>query len=489
LRKLKPSNNAFSDILGDFSPTGIEVLDDVLGGGFPRSSLIILTGKPGTGKTIFGANFLYRGVVDYGEGGVYVSFVESREMFYKCMKALGVDLEGLENSGKFCFLDLLAVKEKAIPLLVDSIINEVCKVGAKRLVLDSYSALAQAFKSPFESRIFISTILSRLIRGMGCTILLIKETGGDEESFGTEEFVADGVIRFSATGIEGRRLRSLEILKLRGVRIEVPKLIFTLDGGFRVFRPFEFKFPERSESFQPPIDPPGKYSTGLNEMDNILGGGMPESSFMILECDERIPIIIVPLLVHSMTASFLLKGRGVIIAPSSGINYASLSEFLKLYGVTSEHCMRSLRVIVLGRTVETEKPSEYEITLSGDDWKKDMEYVQKAFGKFIFEAGRPILLFVCAATLASLYGDEKCLEILRSVAAQTKNGRALLIAIVGAGYRDLAIKLSLLSDFYLRLVSKYGCPILYGVKPTTPLYAVEVDASKGYPKAKLTPII
>jgi KaiC/GvpD/RAD55 family RecA-like ATPase len=487
------SNDAISDEQLDrrFTPTGIETLDNVLGGGFPRNSLIVLTGNPGTGKTVFSASFLYRGVVDYGENGVYVSFAESRKAFHENMKAFGFNFKSLESAGKFRFLDLLTVKEDVVPLVTDFIVDEVDKVKAKRLVLDSYSALAQAFKSPFEARIFIHTVLSKLIRNMGCTILLIKEASESDGKnfFEPEEFVADGVIRLSATELENRRLRSLEILKLRGTRLEKPKLVFTLDGGFKVFESFELKPPEKNEPFQPPSDLPSKYSMGSKDMDNVVGGGIPESSFMILECDEKVPISAVPVLLHPMTASFALKGRGAIIAPSCGVNYATLSEFLKLYGVTPENCKRSLRVVIMGKNMETAESCEYEIVVDGENWEKDLETVLKTYEHFASEVGRPILSMVCAATLATLYGDERCLEILKTAAAQAKNAGAILIAIIGAGYRDLAIKLSLLADFYFRLTRKHGCLILYGVKPRTLLYAVEADTSKGYPTAKLAPIL
>ena len=53
-------------------PTGIKGLDSVISGGFPRGSLILLAGNPGTGKTVFSSAFLYHGAVDYGENGIYV---------------------------------------------------------------------------------------------------------------------------------------------------------------------------------------------------------------------------------------------------------------------------------------------------------------------------------------------------------------------------------------------------------------------------------
>ncbi|MEM3091008.1 MAG: ATPase domain-containing protein, partial [Candidatus Bathyarchaeia archaeon] len=108
-----------------FISTGVEGLDAVLGGGFPRGSLILLAGNPGTGKTVFSAQFLYRGAVDSGEKGVYVSFAESRETFFENMRGFGFDFEKLEREGRFRFLDLLTVKEHGVPSVLNMIVEEV----------------------------------------------------------------------------------------------------------------------------------------------------------------------------------------------------------------------------------------------------------------------------------------------------------------------------------------------------------------------------
>jgi circadian clock protein KaiC len=83
--------------------TGVEGLDEVLGGGFPEKSLIVLAGNPGVGKTVFSAQFLYRGCVDYGESGVYVSLAESRESFIENMRGFGFNFERLERGGSSAF--------------------------------------------------------------------------------------------------------------------------------------------------------------------------------------------------------------------------------------------------------------------------------------------------------------------------------------------------------------------------------------------------
>lgn len=54
----------------------------LIGRGFPKGSLVIIAGNHGTGKTMFSATFLYNSIVNYGEKGVYVSFTESREMYF-----------------------------------------------------------------------------------------------------------------------------------------------------------------------------------------------------------------------------------------------------------------------------------------------------------------------------------------------------------------------------------------------------------------------
>jgi circadian clock protein KaiC len=75
---------------------GDPVLDSVLSGGFPRGSLILVNGNPGTGKTTLTARFLYTGAKDGAEKGLYVSFSEGKRSFYENMTSLGLDFEKLE---------------------------------------------------------------------------------------------------------------------------------------------------------------------------------------------------------------------------------------------------------------------------------------------------------------------------------------------------------------------------------------------------------
>ena len=180
----------------DRVPTGIDGLDNLIEGGFPRGSLILVAGNPGTGKTVFSAQFLYRGAVDYGENGVYVSFAEGKNSFIDYMRRFGMDFERLEKEGKVKILDMVTVKAESISDILNKIVEEALSLKAKRLVIDSFSTLAQAFQEKIEARIMLHTILGKIVKSAGCTTILIVEIpyGQEGMGLGIEEFVADGIL-------------------------------------------------------------------------------------------------------------------------------------------------------------------------------------------------------------------------------------------------------------------------------------------------------
>lgn len=204
-------------ILSDRVPSGIAGLDDMSEGGFPRGSLILLAGSPGSGKTIASATYLYHGAKNLDEKGVYVSFAERRDFFLDNMKRFGLDFEMLESQGKFKFLDLMTTREGGISSTLDIVLREVLEIDAKRLVIDSFTAMAQAFKRKIDARIILH-MLDKIMRQTGCTTLLLVElpTGSKTLGLGFEEFVADGIILFETIDEkEGIRKRAV-IRKMRG---------------------------------------------------------------------------------------------------------------------------------------------------------------------------------------------------------------------------------------------------------------------------------
>jgi circadian clock protein KaiC len=103
--------------------TGILPLDELIGGGFPKSELVLLAGYAGTGKTIFCTEFIYHGAVQYNEKGVYAVLEGYSSAFEKNMRRLGYDLERLETENKVQIIDVKSLKGTGLSLNVQLIIE------------------------------------------------------------------------------------------------------------------------------------------------------------------------------------------------------------------------------------------------------------------------------------------------------------------------------------------------------------------------------
>jgi len=89
----------------DYILTGIPGVDKILGNqGIPRGHSILISGGPGSGKTTFSMQFLYMGITNHSEAGLYITLDEDPEDIRKNMSGLGWDLEKLEKEKKLLFI-------------------------------------------------------------------------------------------------------------------------------------------------------------------------------------------------------------------------------------------------------------------------------------------------------------------------------------------------------------------------------------------------
>ncbi len=174
-------------------PTGIPGLDGMLSGGIPTGNIVLLSGACGTGKSILAMQFLYDGAKQWGEPGVYVTLEEDPKKLVANMSMFGWDLEGLIRDKKLVVIKPEIYRFDTIKQIIRDAID---KIGAKRLVVDSYSVLLTYFNDPYEIRNGLVQ-LDREIKKMGCTALVISDISDNSQTFsttGVEEFIVDGVI-------------------------------------------------------------------------------------------------------------------------------------------------------------------------------------------------------------------------------------------------------------------------------------------------------
>ncbi len=189
-------------------------MDELISGGIPEGSLTLLTGTCGTGKTIMSTQFIYYGAKN-GDNAVYVSFEETPENIKANAKLCGWDFGELEEKGKVLIVKYDPYHAEDI---IEMLENAIRKMKARRVVIDSISALGLYVRDIPEIRKIIFGLGSMLHR-LGCTTLMISEVLSEQKDlsrFGVEEFVADGVIVLYYTRANSQYTRSLTVWKMRG---------------------------------------------------------------------------------------------------------------------------------------------------------------------------------------------------------------------------------------------------------------------------------
>ena len=91
------------------SPTGITGLDEITGGGLPKGRPTLVCGSAGCGKSMLGVEFLVRGITQFNEPGVLMTFEELPEDVITNSRSLGFDIDGLVAKKKL-FLDYVRVE-------------------------------------------------------------------------------------------------------------------------------------------------------------------------------------------------------------------------------------------------------------------------------------------------------------------------------------------------------------------------------------------
>lgn len=468
--------------------TGIAGLDPLIEGGLPKGSLILVAGTPGTGKTSMCCRFLERGATAYNEKGLYVSLLESKETLMSYVShQFGSHILDLMKSGMMDVLTLPSMKSEGVPAMMDSIMTTIRDSGAKRLVIDSVTALSQSFADKRESRIFIHTVLTKMIPSYGCTTLITKEISSDRPKVGesTEDFLADGVFVLRRLVHQGRVLRELEIAKLRGTRVDSPSHPFTLEGGFTVFPPFLRETLSRIERLKPVPDSDRYFSTGNPSLDEILAGGYPKGRLALLELGEAIPLTVFGVISYPIVANFLNNGSPLVGVQSLGADPARTYERWKAVAGENAAYGRSVEKRKIG--VKQERP--YLEILNGERPEANLRQYLRIGGKLRKKARRPVLWWVSLDHFVDIFGLDYAEKALSDLSVNVIHNRELAVILAKPGVENVVRTVANIAATHLRMFDRDGSILMYGVKPRTPLYAVTLDTEKGLSSTTFTPMV
>ena len=199
--------------------TGIKGFDNLIEGGFPKGSNILLSGGPGTGKTIFSIQYLYNGIINDKEIGIYFSFEEKRNSIITQAKQFGLDLEKLEKQGKLKIIDLGT--DEISKTTIGDILEIIKNFKAKRVVIDSITTISYLSPenefhnvSEYAVKKFIYSFITRFKEIEDLTTIFISQR--DEVlSNRISEYICDGIIKVEYESLGGDYSRNLTISKMR----------------------------------------------------------------------------------------------------------------------------------------------------------------------------------------------------------------------------------------------------------------------------------
>ncbi|GEM_PF-1058779 len=340
------------------------------------------------------------------------------------------------------------------------------------VIIDSLESLIERYAVDATS--LIKVLQRDLVEMSGTKLIIVLEA----EEATTWDYLVDGVVTLSVDEQSGRRVRLMSLNKLRGIRIDRPMYLFTLDGGkFRYSPSFSQNIPLFQKEHDPILDGEGTsywdrdlFSSGSKEFDDILGGGYPHGSLVLIEVSHDVPLAGQMKLFGPVLENFLSQERGVLLVPSS----RDKNIFGESSSIFSEDMEDNLKVID-SKELKRHKKGDFKHSF------------HEAYKELKFKANEPILTICDWVTIEHSIGDAEIGEIDRSKAAKEllelmKKNSGLTIGVMGPGffYSDNA---RYVSDIHLKMFTYYNSLFVYGEKPNTEIYNITVERDD-HPRVK-----
>jgi circadian clock protein KaiC len=254
------------------TPTGISGLDNITFGGIPKGRTTLIAGGAGSGKTMLGMEILTRGIEQYGEAAVAMTFEETAEELVSNMASLGHDLNDLVRRKKLV-TDYVHVERRQIEEtgeydlegLFIRLDHGIKSINAKRVLLDTIEVLFAGLRNEGIVRSELRRLF-RWLKERGVTAVITAEAGDGSTltRHGLEEYVADCVIFLDHRVTEQISTRRIRVVKYRGSSHGTNEYPFLLnDGGISVLPITALGLNHQAST--------ERVSTGLSGLDEMMG--------------------------------------------------------------------------------------------------------------------------------------------------------------------------------------------------------------------------
>ena len=440
--------------------------------------ILLIRGLPGTGKTIFALSLLNsrddcayittsKVLRDINRNFSWVGETAKKKIFVIDEKY------GYEEASQFKNIFYL------LPTSFRHVLNKVEKGEIKTVILDSWHTILQELKYKeieererkeiYDPERFFLNLIK--LSDLGLNIIITKE--------GTEEdpisYVADGVLTLHKHIENGRMQRGLTIEKLRGMRIEKPEYVISLkDGRANTLRSSSFQHPRNLKEFKGiPIK---------------MGGGIPSAVFddiikfrrgytIFYDFEEYVPREYHLTIIMSTLVNFLKNEKSGVIIPPNDMDSSEIKYQIYLFSLEKQ--LGNLRVIYNER--ELENFVQY-VDFSNE--KSIAEIVEK----YLDESHTPLVI-LGYDRLYSYLNSNQIMQLLDYLRNEIRKRSGILIISGKVSDKEIKRFCAGFSDIYIKFNNVDGDVIMYGIKPWTATYHLDLHTKEGYPKIKLEEIL
>ena len=344
------------------------------------------------------------------------------------------------------------------------------------IIIDSIDALAEKY-GIVPSRL-INALQKDLVEGCGTNIVYVLETPDP-----LLDYLGDGVLYLSLDNTTGRRIREMDLLKLRGCEIRQPKYVYTLLGGrVRTFEYSRYGKPESPKSFEPITASNERFmSTGNIELDEMLEGGLRKGTIALIELSPGVPVVSSAQIENAIICNFASQGHGVAWMPTKKTGADTARDEL-LGFIPPETFDKNVKI--LEPHAASESPKEYSMTLEGGDVKVDIKWQDMQYA--LRDTKQPYLAMIGFDSLESIYGPG-VLDGMMDFLTALLNNDGILVATVTPSVKSTN-RLADLAHTHVRIDKTSGVTIIRGDEPFTAPYAM-TSPEPGDFRPKLVPIL